>query len=288
LCGVCGGSNDCIDCTGLVGTTQVDVCGICGGLATSMEDCIYVDEAECSDNTQFIDEQGSMCVDWDGYECAIAEKGWGYSAGGMLDVLKNCPKSCAQCVGMCRDSLSFEDENGDKCRAWRGYDCSLAHVEFGFSPQNEQSLLTNCPFSCGNCQQQEQEDTNDDDADTDQQEETNMDDQTDIDSEHSDVDVDDDVDDDGDDDGDDDNNVVESDETVASTSHDQHFAIGYLGASVAGGGVFFIVALSSWAVCKRKNRTNATMHPRVVVATTVSYSEGEQEQEQAYEAEEAI
>eukprot|EP00298_Acanthocystis_sp_HF-20_P018525 c21982_g1_i3.p1 GENE.c21982_g1_i3~~c21982_g1_i3.p1 ORF type:complete len:965 (+),score=519.38 c21982_g1_i3:80-2974(+) len=151
LCGVCGGSNDCIDCTGRIGDIEKDVCGVCGGIATTTADCITTSSGKCVDNSTFVDEVGLSCANWYGYECALAQVDWQYSASSTRALLRNCPYSCRQCVGDCIDNSSFVDEGGLKCSSWVSYDCTTADVSYGYSSEGVQKLLKNCKYSCNLC-----------------------------------------------------------------------------------------------------------------------------------------
>jgi hypothetical protein len=152
LCGICNGTNTCIDCTGLYGgDLKTDPCGVCGGIAASTSDCIEIGSPECQDNTDFLDETGMSCDDWRGYSCVTATRDWQMSEVGMFNLLRNCPYSCRQCIGACVDDSAFLDEAGMPCTAWMGYDCNTAGTEWFYSEMGQAELLTKCPYSCMLC-----------------------------------------------------------------------------------------------------------------------------------------
>jgi len=54
-------------------------------------------------------------------------------------------------MSSCADNETFTDEWGMPCSTWRGWDCSRAVENWGYTLQGGASLLANCQASCGEC-----------------------------------------------------------------------------------------------------------------------------------------
>merc|ERR1719356_1695195 len=55
----------------------------------------------------------------------------------------------------CSDNVLFVDEFGQPCQKWAGLNCSKAAEEFGFTQDAEDDVIEMCPWSCGLCDQPE-------------------------------------------------------------------------------------------------------------------------------------
>ncbi len=53
--------------------------------------------------------------------------------------------------GICADVMGFVDADGYKCMDWKGYDCTRAKEEDGYTDAEEASLIENCAKTCGTC-----------------------------------------------------------------------------------------------------------------------------------------
>ncbi|KAK3239758.1 hypothetical protein CYMTET_50341 [Cymbomonas tetramitiformis] len=129
--------------------------------------------AECADDEAFRDEKAYPCSTWEGYNCSDAV-GWGYTEEGtaeilessavsqfgyteegMTNILESCELSCGLCRNppppkVCVDDLQFEDELGNACSTWEGYNCSEA-LSLGYTEEGKADILESCELSCGLC-----------------------------------------------------------------------------------------------------------------------------------------
>mmetsp|Transcript_167195 Transcript_167195/g.537041 ORF Transcript_167195/g.537041 Transcript_167195/m.537041 type:complete len:584 (-) Transcript_167195:26-1777(-) len=110
----------------------------------------------CCDISEFVSPGGEMCQDWAGLDCASAGS-YGYSHIEIAWLLGNCSATCKLCTdcepsnAACCDNLAFLDATGDACKLWQTFDCNSAASALGYTLEQQDDLLRNCPLSCAAC-----------------------------------------------------------------------------------------------------------------------------------------
>ena len=110
-CGVCGGTNDCMDCTGEPGLLVYDICDVCGGDGESCRDCFRVPFGTSRyDECDVCDGDGQSCLD-----CASTP--FGTAEYDACDVCNGDNSTCVDCTG-----TPFGTAEYDRCGVCCGGD----------------------------------------------------------------------------------------------------------------------------------------------------------------------
>jgi hypothetical protein len=73
-------------------------------------------------------------------------------AGSTCPSDRSCTASDGYCVDpTCKDNPSFRDSKGYYCDQWVGENCQQAFFLFGYSHEEQDKILQNCPHSCLQC-----------------------------------------------------------------------------------------------------------------------------------------
>jgi len=107
----------------------------------------------CTDDPQFVDAQGYMCLDWTGYDCDQAAESWDYTPDQENEIKANCSKTCGLCSDEepCDDDPAFTDVQGYLCSDWVDYDCDEAEEKWGYTADQASEIKERCQKACGLC-----------------------------------------------------------------------------------------------------------------------------------------
>lgn len=98
-------------------------------------------EQACFDSSEFLDEEGYACDEWQGYRCSEAIESWQYTQLGQDDLVKYCPRVCRACGPA---ALEVQDVTADTDKlqraSYRNADESKRHMTKGVDARSTDEL----------------------------------------------------------------------------------------------------------------------------------------------------